>query len=124
MNIVERLSDGTTCDQRACPIATGELFVTGSVEVPISCDGATDIVPVIAMCARCAEVPNGFQPGWDLYNVSEFDLLDFADDNLHAVAKNSPGDLEMSSAMHTIASVRKYLLARTDEEQYHRHAVA
>jgi hypothetical protein len=124
MNIVERLSDGTTCDQCACPIAAGELFVTGYVEVPISCDGATDMVPVIGMCARCAELPNGFQPGWDLYNVSEFDLLDFADDNLHVVAENSPSDLEMTSAMHTMTSVRKYLLACPDEEQYHRYAMA
>jgi hypothetical protein len=124
MNIVERLSDSTTYDQCTYLIAAGELFVTGYVEVPISCDGATDMVPVIGMCARCAEVPNGFQPGWDLYNVSELDLLDFADDNLCDAAENSLSDRELSSAMRTMTSVRKYLLARTDEGQYHRCTVA
>jgi hypothetical protein len=124
MNIVERLSDGTTCDQCARPIAAGELFVTGYVEVPISCDRATDMLPVIGMCAGCADVPNGFQPGWDLYNVSESDLLDFGDDNVHEVAGNSCSDLEISSVRHTMTHIRKYLLARTDEEQYHRHALA
>lgn len=82
------------------------------------------MVPVIGMCARCAEVPSGFQPGWDLYNVSESDLLDFADHNLRGTAENSPGDPELSSAMRTMASVREYLLPRTDEEQGRGYAAA
>jgi hypothetical protein len=76
------------------------------------------------MCARCAEVPNGFQPGWDLYNLSELDLLDFADDNLREAAENSPGDPELSSAMRTMTSAREYLLPGTDEERDHGYAAA
>ena len=117
MNIVEKLTEDTTCDACNCLIEAGELFVTGYVEVPFAGDGGTDMVPVIAMCAHCGEIPNGFQPGWDLYNVSESDLLEFADESIQEAAECGAAEPDILSAIKTIESATNYLQSRIDERQ-------
>jgi hypothetical protein len=64
MNIVEKLTEATTCAQCGRLVGAGKRFVIGYVEVPFSCGAGTDMVPVIGLCLRCAGVTNGLRARW------------------------------------------------------------
>jgi hypothetical protein len=117
MNIVKRLTDDTMCDQCDRLCEAGELFVISYTAVPLSCDAGTDMVPVLGTCARCCKAPKGFQPGWDLYGVSQLDLLSFAKTSILEAAENGASDLETASALRKLESIGKHLHIRIDGPQ-------